>query len=601
MRSDVLAFVGQQASHALLAGSLAVAHFMLVRHDRRQFLSLWGGAWVAIAGFKLLTAIEAASSVRPGIIQAPALWLGFANDWLGFIALAALAAGSHAFRKGRDVPRPVLGWLAGAAAILALLTSVIAPEFLRYPLRLGGAAVGCLVASFRIWRSARMLAGSIGAYAVPMAGYAVAALQGDGSRPEATLDRLVAIGHLDAVAMTAMALSMIVWLLSGERVTAAAAIDREKSLRADIEASEARFRSILDQVPDGIAVLDAEGRYLVDLRPHRRFLGIPNDRLIGGSMFGLVHPDDRDRTIASFASLRDRPGAVATAEIRVRHAEGHWMVLECSGTNCENVPSLGGILVVARDVTERRGLERRLAEAERLETVGRLAGGVAHDFNNLLTVVQGNASLLVQALPSDSMTRAYAEEIAAAALKGAHLTHHLLAFARREPVAPRVIDLNHLITDLLPILRRLAGESIVLDWRPAPVPAVIRADPHRIEQVFLNLCANARDAMPNGGSLRVHADRDPPEMVTLRIEDTGTGMTEDTKLRAFDPFFTTKPAGTGTGLGLATSYGIVQQAGGTIGIDSEPGRGTCVTLQFPATREQPPAAAKAPAGNRARG
>jgi len=237
--------------------------------------------------------------------------------------------------------------------------------------------------------------------------------------------------------------------------------------------------------------------------------------------------------------------------------------------------------------------ERRLALAERMESVGRLAGGVAHDFNNLLTVVKGNGALLQRALPSGSPEREWLDEIGQAADRGAGLIRQLLAFARRQPVEPRVFEVGELVTSVEPIVRRLLGENVALTVRLGEAPSWIRADPSRIEQVIMNLAANAKDAMAEGGrcDLAVANLVDPVSglaRVRLTFTDTGHGMTAEVQARVFEPFFSTKPPGFGTGLGLATAYGVIEQAGGTIMVDSEVGRGTTFTITMPATDPAPP-------------
>ncbi|MFN8222508.1 MAG: ATP-binding protein [Gaiellales bacterium] len=231
-------------------------------------------------------------------------------------------------------------------------------------------------------------------------------------------------------------------------------------------------------------------------------------------------------------------------------------------------------------------VEQRLAEAERLEGVGRLAAGVAHDFNNLLTVIRGNASFLAEQLPSGSSDHELIDEIQHAADRGTAMTQQLLAYSRRRPLEPLVLDVNELVVGFLPIVRRLVTEDIAVRWEPSPEPVHVRADRSRLEQLLLNLAGNARDAMPSGGelSLRVsrHGDR-----VELVVEDTGAGMSEDVARRATEPFFTTKPGGSGVGLGLATCVGIVTQAGGTLAIETEPGAGTTVTVTLPADAGKP--------------
>ncbi len=251
---------------------------------------------------------------------------------------------------------------------------------------------------------------------------------------------------------------------------------------------------------------------------------------------------------------------------------------------------------------EQMRLHAQLEQAQKMEAVGRLAGGVAHDFNNLLTVIGAGAEFLKES--ADPMVRDLADEIAAAQERGARLTRQLLAFARRDVTQPRSVDLCHVVTELEPLMRKLAGAQAPLRLDLAG-PAWIVADPGQVEQILLNLVANARDAMPEGGTLTVAVataaagyERPPAGFVVLRVEDTGTGMTEAVRAHIFEPFFTTKPRGRGTGLGLPMVHGIVTQNGGRVDVDSEPGRGTAVKVfwpEAPAPVESAVVAARAPA------
>src|SRR5262249_37889235 len=236
-------------------------------------------------------------------------------------------------------------------------------------------------------------------------------------------------------------------------------------------------------------------------------------------------------------------------------------------------------------------------QAQRLEAIGRLAGGVAHDFNNVLAAIIGFAKLLLRELPVDSPQRERAEHIARAGERAAALTQQLLAFSRRQLLTPQVLNLNDVIDDVRLLLERLIGEDIRLEFELDPQLGNVKADPGQLEQVILNLAVNARDAMPTGGQLLIKTTNvdtgdpdpagdgvhDPGADVAFSISDTGQGMDENTQAHAFDPFFTTKETGKGTGLGLATVYGIVTQSGGTIHIDSAPGQGTTFTIQLPRT------------------
>ena len=247
-------------------------------------------------------------------------------------------------------------------------------------------------------------------------------------------------------------------------------------------------------------------------------------------------------------------------------------------------------IAVIRDMTDRRGLEEQLRQSQKMEAVGRLAGGIAHDFNNLLTVIRGNADLLRE---TDSGAEGYTElidDVRGAADRAAGLIRQLLTFSRRQPARPEVVDLNAVVADLAGLLRRLLGERVSIVTQPHPAPVRVRMDRGQLEQVVVNLAVNARDAMPTGGKLtigtsdvpdRVGPGGIPTRFARLTLADTGSGMTEAVMARIFEPFFSTKGPGKGTGLGLATVYGIVQQAGGRIAVDSTPGAGTKFKIELP--------------------
>jgi two-component system, cell cycle sensor histidine kinase and response regulator CckA len=257
-------------------------------------------------------------------------------------------------------------------------------------------------------------------------------------------------------------------------------------------------------------------------------------------------------------------------------------------------------LRAARQRRERIRLEEQFRQSQKMEAVGRLAGGVAHDFNNLLTVITGYSDLLLSKRDLQEQQRAALEEIRRAAERGGALTNQLLAFSRRQPLQARVIHLNELVLQIEKLLRRLIGEDIDLVTVPAAAQDIVAADPGRLEQVIMNLAVNARDAMPNGGKLTIETGTvqlgesfsakqlgvKPGSYVTLSVVDTGIGMDQETQNHLFEPFFTTKNPGRGTGLGLATAYGIIHQSGGAIGIYSELGRGTTARLFLPAAQAE---------------
>ena len=256
--------------------------------------------------------------------------------------------------------------------------------------------------------------------------------------------------------------------------------------------------------------------------------------------------------------------------------------------------------MLARDVTETRRLEEQLRQAQKMEAVGRLAGGIAHDFNNLLTAILGTTQLLLRDLEPGVTMRDDVEEIRKAALRAADLTRQLLAYSRRQVLAPKVLDLNTVVANLDTMLRRLIGEDVQLVTELAPHLPTIQADPSQLEQVILNLIVNSRDAMPHGGRVTIRTAHTrftgaettaplpaPGAYALLEVIDTGTGMTTEVKAHLFEPFFTTKEVGKGTGLGLATVYGVVKQSGGYIWVESEVDRGTTVRIAFPVVAGAP--------------
>jgi signal transduction histidine kinase len=276
----------------------------------------------------------------------------------------------------------------------------------------------------------------------------------------------------------------------------------------------------------------------------------------------------------------------------IERKDGHWGVIAVlvprggglGDADVSFVQAVGNVLGAVVGRAREEQLEAQLQQSRRLESVGKLAGGVAHDFNNLLAVIMNYADFALEAATDDEQRRDL-EELSKAAGRGAELVRQLLAFSRRRPVDAVALDLAEVVRDMEPMLRRTIGEHIELRcWAASELPPTVM-DPGQITQLIMNLMVNARDAMPGGGRLTIQAT-EVEGGVSLVVEDTGIGMSEETLAKAFDPFYTTKPTGSGTGLGLATVYGIVSQAGGTVAIDSAPGRGTRVTVELPC--EEPP-------------
>jgi signal transduction histidine kinase/CheY-like chemotaxis protein len=332
------------------------------------------------------------------------------------------------------------------------------------------------------------------------------------------------------------------------------------------------------------------------------------EELLQRDLLDSLHPD-RDERARVLGFMRAATGSIG--DFRMTTRDGR--VLETTWA-CVRL-SDGSTVGIAQDVTERRRLEEELRQAQKMEAVGRLAGGVAHDFNNLLTVIQNYGSFVAAAVPPDSAASADIHEVLQAGRRAAQLTRQLLAFSRRQLLQPRVIDVNRKVVDVVGMLRRVIGEDILLEMELAPTVWPVLADPGQIEQVLVNLAVNARDAMPDGGTLRLRTEAVaidaadartqqgvlPGEYVACVVEDTGVGIAPDVLPQIFEPFFTTKPTGEGTGLGLSTAYGIVKQSGGHVFAESEPGRGSRFTVLLPRRDEPSPDIGSEPAPARPRG
>jgi PAS domain S-box-containing protein len=365
--------------------------------------------------------------------------------------------------------------------------------------------------------------------------------------------------------------------------------------------------SILHSLDEGIVAADREGNTLLFNAQAARILGT-NERQVSPATwardFGL-YTADRKRNLPAESDplLRAVAGEKASEiEAWVKNGSARGATIAMAGTPLvgEHNELLGGVAVL-RDVTRQRDLETQLSQSQKMEAIGRLAGGVAHDFNNLLVVIQSYAELLREDLLADQEKRGDLEEILAATRRAAALTKQLLAFSRSEPVQPTELRLSEVVAGIEKMLRRIIGEDIELTTELAPSLGVVRADAGQLDQVILNLSVNARDAMVGGGQLSITTQNvsfdakyestpsDVPagEYVMLAVTDSGIGMDLETQRRIFEPFFTTKEVGQGTGLGLATVYGIVQQSGGHIRVHSELGRGTSFKIYFPRLDEMP--------------
>jgi two-component system, cell cycle sensor histidine kinase and response regulator CckA len=347
--------------------------------------------------------------------------------------------------------------------------------------------------------------------------------------------------------------------------------------------------------PDIVATGDREGVITGVNAAVERLTGFAREEVVGKPFTQLIAPEHLATVAAHLRQKGD--GARATVyEVDVLTRDGARIPVEISSTALFDDGEHVGQLAIARDLRDRRGIEEQLRQAQKMEAVGRLGRVVAHDFSNVLLVMRGYGELIAARLGAGDPSRVHAEKIVAEAERAVDLTRRLLSFSREEPLRPREVELETALEETLAALRALAGPGVAIDFRPADDRAPVRIDPDALQQIALNLTANARDAMPDGGVLTIETrpialgaleaealpTLRPGRYRLLRFADTGVGMDAATRERAFEPMFTTKPMGQGTGLGLSIVYRLVQQLGGSVTLRSEPGRGAVFSLYLPA-------------------
>jgi PAS domain S-box-containing protein len=377
-----------------------------------------------------------------------------------------------------------------------------------------------------------------------------------------------------------------------------------REAQARLERSEEKYRELVENANSIILRWDINGVITFINEYGQRLLGYSQADLVGQPVIGTIVPDKdssgRD-LVAMIEGITDRPNEFIFNENENITKDGQSIWVSWSNKPIYNeMGQLVGILSIGNEITERKKLEQQLFQAQKMEAVGQLAGGIAHDFNNLLMVINGYCELLLDELEEGNTLRRDIEQIKATSSRAAALTRQLLAFGRRQVVQPKVVDLNKLLYSSHEMITRLVGEAVRLNIRGQEGPLNVYADPVQVEQVILNLAANARDAMPEGGILTIETRRtdiekpDSGELymvptgnyVFCSVLDTGVGMSSETLEHIFEPFFTTKDPGKGTGLGLSTVYGIVKQNDGYIFAHSEPGKGSCFTMYFPLVTEE---------------
>ena len=407
----------------------------------------------------------------------------------------------------------------------------------------------------------------------------------------------VVMGEADLRLMTALA----------EHVNIAIAKAR---VYAEARESEERYRTLVENLGEGVAVVDPTERFLFSNPAADAIFGVPLGSLVGRGLEEFLSKEEFTRILTE--TERRRKGESSVYEQDIQRPDGTIRRITLTATPQFDADGrFAQTFAVFHDLTEARRTEEalrrseeRLAQAQKMEAVGRLAGGIAHDFNNLLTVIRGYADLIEAGMGEGQPMREDLREVKRAADRAAALTAQLLAFSRKQVMRPRVLNLNEVVHGMEKMLPRILGEDVQLVTRLAADLGAARADPGQLEQVIMNLAANARDAMPGGGTLTLatsnssvtgDAGREHPEMapggyVTLEVSDTGKGIDGETLPRIFEPFFTTKALGKGTGLGLATVYGIIKQSEGYIYCTSEPGRGASFTIHLPRVSGEAPEA-----------
>jgi PAS domain S-box-containing protein len=396
---------------------------------------------------------------------------------------------------------------------------------------------------------------------------------------------------LSALAVVAIVLTVL--LVAREAATVSQNV-RLLQARAERQ-SEVRFESLVRHSTDPLLILDAELVTRFASPAAGRVAGRPTEALVGRRFLDLLHPDDVLPAETLFREVALHAGVARPARWRMAHQSGAWRHLEAVVTNLLTDARVHGLVVTAHDVTERDSLEEQLRHAQKMEAVGQLAGGIAHDFNNLLTTILGAAELASERMPAGPV-RSEIEEIRTAGRRAAALTGQLLAFSRKHVIEARVLEVSEVVAGTHSLLQRLIGEHINLVVRIEHDLGCVRGDVAQIEQALVNLIVNARDAIPNGGTITLEAlsaeitaaspdpqlaGLGPGPYVALRVTDTGVGMDAATQARIFEPFFTTKGLGRGTGLGLATVYGTVQRHGGAITVQSSLGDGSRFTIYLP--------------------
>jgi two-component system cell cycle sensor histidine kinase/response regulator CckA len=396
------------------------------------------------------------------------------------------------------------------------------------------------------------------------------------------------------------ALQVFLVVLTAAGLIIGATITDHRKAKASCQASqdllrmsEERYRDLFENAQDLIVTVDLEGRFTSVNNAVLEVSGYSSEELLGKSIFEAASPGSLERMRSAFTDVVSGQ-KTRGSELELKCKDGQALRIEVRSRRIEEDGIVTGIQSIGRDISWRRRLEEQLLHSQKMEAVGRLAGGVAHDFNNILGVIIGYSDLVLDNLSANDPSHRRIGQIRKAGQRAAEVTRQLLAFSRKQILAPKILDLSSVVSETAGMLLRLLGEDIELITKLSPTSIRVKADPAQMEQVIMNLAVNARDAMPSGGKLILETstavlDETAHEHVTIvpgryalfTVTDTGTGMDETTRIRIFEPFFTTKRPGEGTGLGLATVYGFVKQSEGYIWVYSEPGHGTTFKIYLP--------------------
>ena len=582
--------------------------------DARRVLRYWAAAGVAFCVREWTSA--GLTSNPSGLLWEHAPW-PLISQSAEHLVLVALVAGAHELRGGARITRSALGVFSLVAVLLAQALVSIPGLTTGAALAWRGAiAVTCAAAmlvAVALLRTRGVIESKVGRRVLLVtlvllaaerlvAGYDLLARGQGWSRAE----WFAFLPAIELMLIVVGLVATVVVLLEREQWVARQGQAAATRAELTLNERESYFAQLIESATDIITVLDETATIVFESPAVTRVLGWDPQELLGRSALAQVHPDDRSQVTAVIGRVISGHEAVGQARYRYRAKDGTWRLLESEGREMAWDGPQRRFIVATRDVTDRELLEQRLIHAGKMESIGRLAGGVAHDFNNLLTVIMSNAALAQVNPRATAAAGRELDEISGAAARAARLTSQLLAFSRRQVVALQSVDLHVTLPALLSMLHRVVGERIELAAQLAPGLPAVMADPGQVDQVITNLVLNARDAMPEGGKIHVaaaaqrfearppHATEDvqPGPYVCLRVRDTGPGIPPEVRDHLFEPFFTTKELGSGTGLGLATCYGIVRRHGGHIWYEDAPGGGAefvvCLPVAPEATLRTPP-------------